>query len=161
MPSASRAQASARSAGTPSATSCAAIVAAGSGSKRTSWQREITVSSTRPSWSVIRIRCTYDAGSSSVFSSRLATSSFIVSTRSSTNTRRRASNGVRVAAFTTGPSTSSTRITCAPLGRTQVRSGWVPCITRVRTPSGSSEPSASSSAANARATVRFPVPAGP
>ena len=38
------------------------------------------------------------AGSSSVFSIRLATSSFIVSTRSSTNTRLRDSNGVRVAA---------------------------------------------------------------
>ena len=85
----------ARSAGTPSASRCDAIVAAGSGSKRTSWHREMTVSSTRPSWSVIRIRCTYDAGSSSVFSSRLATSSFMVSTRSSTKTRRFASNGVR------------------------------------------------------------------
>ncbi len=84
-----------------------------------------------------------------------------MSTRSSTNTRRRASNGVRVAALTTGPSMSSTRITCAPVGRTQVRSGCAPCITRVRTSSGSGDPSASSSAANARATVRFPVPAGP
>ena len=52
-----------------------------------------------------------------------------------------ASNGVRVAALTTGPSTSSTRITCAPLGRTQVRSGCVPDATRWRTDSGSSEPS--------------------
>ena len=37
-------------------------------------------------------------------------------------------------------STSSTRITCAPLGRTQVRSGCVPCCTRRRTASGSGCP---------------------
>ena len=83
---------------TPSASSPAAIRSADSGSKRTSWQRETTVSSTCPSASVSRIRCTKSAGSSSVFSSRLATSSFIVSARSSTNTRRDDSNGVRVGA---------------------------------------------------------------
>ena len=127
LPSASRAHAPARPASTPSACSSSAIRVAGSGSKRTSWQRETTVSSTRPSASVSRIRCTKAAGSSSVLSSRFATSSFIVSTRSSTNTRLRASNGVRVAAATTGSSTSSTRITCAPVGRTQVRSGCEPC----------------------------------
>src|SRR3954454_15756050 len=56
----------------------------------------------------------------------------MVSTRSSTNTRRRDSNGVCVAAATTGSSMSSTRITWTPLGWTQVRSGCAPCITRRR-----------------------------
>ena len=134
---------------------------AGNGSKRTSWQREITVGITCARASVSRIRWTNAAGSSSVFSSRLATSSFIVSTRSSTNTRRLDSKGVRVAAATTGSSTSSVRITCAPVGRTQVRSGCAPDIARWRALSGSGEPAASSSAANARAAVRLPTPPGP
>ena len=133
----------------------------GSGSNLTGWQRDTTVSSIRPIASVRRTRCTNDAGSSSVFSILLATSSFMVSARSSTNTRRVASNGVRAAAATTGPSTSSTRMTCAPLGRTQVRSGWAPVITRRRTSSGSGSSCASSSAASARATTAFPVPGGP
>ena len=68
------------------------------------------MSITRLSRSVSRIRWTNGAGSSSVFSSRLATVSFISSTRSSTNTRRLDSNGVRDAAATTGPSTSAARI---------------------------------------------------
>ena len=133
----------------------------GSGSKRTGWQREATVSITRLSRSVSRIRWTNEAGSSSVLSSRLATVSFIVSTRSRTNTRRLDSNGVLDAAATTGPSTSAARIWAAPVGLTQVRSGCVPAITRWRALSGSASPSASSSAAKARATVRLPVPAGP
>jgi hypothetical protein len=91
----------------------------------------------------------------------LATSSFIVSARSSTKTRRELSNGVRPAADTTASSTSLTRITCAPVGLTQVRSGCVPASTRVRAASGSDSPSASSSAASARAAVRLPVPGGP
>ncbi len=105
--------------------------------------------------------CTKAAGSSSVFSIRLATSSFMVSTRSSTKTRRSASNGVRVAAPTTASSMSPTRITWAPVGRTQVRSGCEPVCTRRRTPSGSAAPTARSSAASARAAVRLPDPAGP
>ena len=92
--------------------------------------------STCPSASVNRMRCTNRAGSSRVLSRRLATSSFIVSTRSSTNTRRDASNGVREDAATTGSATSSVRITCAPVGRTQVRSGCEPAPTRRRTPIG-------------------------
>ncbi len=161
MPAARRAQASAFSASTPSASSASATRDGGSGSKRTGWQREATVSITRLSRSVSRIRCTNAAGSSSVFSSRLATVSFIVSTRSSTKTRRLDSNGVREAAATTGPSTSAARIWAAPVGLTQVRSGWLPLPTRWRTRSGSASPSASSSAAKARATVRLPTPAGP
>ena len=116
---------------------------------------------TSDSASVSRIRWTNAAGSSSVLSSRLATSSFIVSTRSSTNTRRLDSNGVRVAAATTGSSTSSVRITCAPVGLTQVRSGCEPDMARWRALSGSGEPAASSSAAKARAASRLPTPAGP
>ena len=63
-------------------------------SKRTTWQRERIVGSTSPSRSVIRIRCTNEAGSSSVFSIRLAASSPSSSARSITNTRRDDSNGV-------------------------------------------------------------------
>ena len=49
----------------------------------------------------------------------------------------------------------------APLGVTQVRSGCTPCLTRSRALAGSAAPSASSSAANARAASRLPLPAGP
>ena len=89
----------------------------GSGSKRTCWQREAIVASTSSRRSLSSIRCTNAGGSSSVFSSRLAAWSFIVSTASITNTRRAASNGVRVAAATTGSSMSLTSISAAPLGR--------------------------------------------
>ena len=87
-----------------------------------------------------RSSTTYGGGSSSVLSSELAASSFIVSARSSTNTRWRASNGVRDAADTTASPTSRRSISCAPLGATQVRSGCVPCCTRVRADAGSSRP---------------------
>jgi hypothetical protein len=85
----------------------------------------------------------------------------MVSTRSITNTRRRDSNGVRAAAATTGSSMSETSISAAPLGVTHVRSGCTPCSARSRALSGSAAPSASSAAANARATSRLPEPAGP
>jgi hypothetical protein len=111
--------------------------------------------------SVSRIKWTNGAGSSSVFSSLFAACSISVSARSSTNTRRAASNGVIAAAAITGSSTSPTSISWAPLGTTHVRSGCVPCSTRVRAPAGSAAPCASSSAANARAAVRLPLPAGP
>ena len=78
-----------------------------------------------------------------------------------TKTRRRASNGVRVAAATTGSSTSPTRIPAALAGATQVRSGCTPCSTRVRALPGSGAPSESSAAAKARAAAAFPLPAGP
>ena len=68
------------------------------------------VGSTSPGRSVSSTRCANDGGSSSVFSIRLAASSFIVSTPSRTNTRRCASNGVRDAAPTTGSSMSATRM---------------------------------------------------
>ena len=55
---------------------------------------------------------------------RLAAWSFIVSAASITNTRRADSNGVRVAAATTGSSMSPTSISAAPDGVTHVRSGW-------------------------------------
>ena len=77
----------------------------------------------RASRSVSRIRCTNEAGSSSVLNIRLAASSPSSSTRSITNTRRADSNGVRLAAATTGSSMSLTRISWAPLGTTHVRSG--------------------------------------
>ena len=100
-----------------------------------------------------------DAGSSSVFSSRLATSSFIVSTRSSTNTRRDASNGVRVAAahHRLLHVLHAHDVRAASAGP---RSGRDACraARAWRTASGSRRPSASSSAANARAAVRLPVP---
>ena len=57
---------------------------------------------------------------------RLAAASIIVSARSITNTRREASNGVRVAAATTASSTSETSSSCAPEGVTHVRSGCDP-----------------------------------
>ena len=72
------------------------------------------------------MRCTNAAGSSSVLSIRLAASSPSSSTRSITNTRRRDSNGVLLAAAITGPSMSETSISWAPLGTTQVRSGCAP-----------------------------------
>ena len=97
----------------------------------------VIVGSTCDRRSVSSSRTTYGGGSSSVFSSALAASSFIVSARSSTNTRWRASNGVREAAETTASSTSRRSISCAPLGATHVRSGCVPCSTRVRADSGS------------------------
>ncbi len=92
---------------------------------------------------------------------RLAAWSFIVSTDSITNTRRADSNGVRVAAATTGSSMSPTSISAAPDGVTHVRSGWQSRATRAATVSGSRAPSASRTAANARAIARLPVPAGP
>ena len=64
-----------------------------------------------------RIRCANGGGSSSVLSIRLADWSFIVSARSMTNTRRRDSNGVRVAAATTGSSMSETSISRRAAGR--------------------------------------------
>ena len=92
---------------------------------------------------------------------RLAAWSFIASTPSITNTRRADSNGVRVAAATTGSSMSATSISAAPVGRHPGQVGMaVP-----RDPLGdrprSARASASSAAANARATARLPVPAGP
>ena len=114
-----------------------------------------------PGRSVRSTRWAKSAGSSSVLSIRLAAWSFIVSARSMTNTRRRASNGVRVAAATTGSSMSETSISAAPLGVTHVRSGCTPCSTRVLTDSGSAAPSLSSAAAKARATVALPEPPGP
>ena len=78
-----------------------------------------------------------------------------------TKTRRVDSNGVRAAPATTAWSTSPTRIPAALAGATQVRSGWAPCSTRAAAPNGSAAPSVSSAEANARATVRLPLPAGP
>ena len=92
---------------------------------------------------------------------RLAAWSFMLSTASIANTRRADSNGVRVAAATTGSSMSATSISAAPEGRTHVRSGWLSRATRSATVPGLRAPSASSAAANARATVRLPVPGGP
>ena len=66
-----------------------------------------------------------------------------------------------LAAAITGSAMSLTRISWAPLGATQVRSGCAPEIARARALSGSAEPSASSSEATSRATVRLPGPAGP
>ena len=136
-PSASRAHACACSGAMPWRPRRSASCAAGSASKRTSWQRERIVGSTSPSRSVSSSRWTNGAGSSSVFSSLFAACSIIVSARSSTNTRRADSNGVIAAAAITGCSTSPTSISCAPLGATHVRSGCAPCSTRVRTPPGS------------------------
>src|SRR5438309_518184 len=53
---------------------------------------------------------------------------------------------------------SDTRISWAPLGTTQVRSGCDPERALSRAPSGSGEPAVSSSAATARATERLPAP---
>ncbi len=79
----------------------AAMRSGGCGSKRTTWQREAIVGSTCPGLSVSSSSTTYGGGSSSVLSRVLAASSFIVSARSSTNTRRVDSNGVCEAAATT------------------------------------------------------------
>ena len=107
------------------------------------------------------MRCANEGGSSSVLSIRLAAWSLSSSASSITNTRRLASNGVRAAAATTASSTSPTRIPAALAGATQVRSGCAPCATRAAAPRGSATPSVSSAVANARATVRLPLPAGP
>ena len=78
-----------------------------------------------------------------------------------TNTRLRASNG-RIAAWrTTCVRTSSTRISCAPRGSTQVKSGCTPDSTRRSASCGSGSPAEISAAANARAAARLPEPAGP
>ena len=95
----------------------AAISSALGASKRTCWQREAIVGRISPGRSVSSTRCAKAAGSSSVLSIRLAAWSFIVSARSMTNTRRRASNGVRVAAATTGSSMSETSISRGAAGR--------------------------------------------
>ena len=131
------------------------------GSNRTAWQREAIVGSTCVGRFVSRSSTTYDGGSSSVFSSAFAASSFITSTRSSTKIRCAASNGVCDAAPTTVSATSRRSISCAPDGVTQVRSGWLPCSARTLTFAGSFAPLARSSPANARATSRLPEPAGP
>ena len=91
----------------------------------------------------------------------LAAGSSIVSTRSSTNTRQLASNGVWPAAATTDWSTSPRSMMWAPLGATHVRSGCTPASARAFAFSGSGASRASSSAANARAASRLPEPAGP
>ena len=140
----------------PAATSCSL-----GASKRTVWQRERIVGRISPRRSVSRMRWTNAAGSSRVLSMRLAASSPSSSARSITNTRRLDSNGVLLAAEITGSSMSETRISWAPLGTTQVRSGCAPLITRARALSGSASPSASSSAARARAAARLPAPPGP
>src|ERR1700730_6249482 len=56
---------------------------------------------------------------------------------------------------------SETRISCAPLGTTQVRSGCEPESALSLAPSGSGDPAVSSSAATARAAERLPAPPGP
>ncbi len=161
-PSARRAHARAVSASTGTAASSPRSISSGGGaSKRTRWQRETIVGSTSCTRSVSSTTCTKRGGSSSVFSSRLAAWSFIVSADSITNTRRLDSNGVRVAAATTGSSMSATSISAAPDGRTHVRSGCASRATRSATVSGSAAPSASSAAANARAVAALPAPAGP
>jgi hypothetical protein len=91
---------------------------------------------------------------------RLAAASFIVSARSMTKTRLVASNGVRLAAATTGSSTSATTMSAAPVGRTHVRSGCTPSSAGARPPRdrravGEQPP------AKARAAARLPAPAGP
>ena len=85
----------------------------------------------------------------------------MVPAASITNTLRVDSNGVWVTAATTGSSMSLTSTSLDPLGVTQVRSGWAPRATRSATVAGWRAPSASRAAANERATVRLPVPAGP
>ena len=120
-PRASREHASSRWVSSPSSRS--AITAAGSGSKRTCRQREAIVGITSAGRSVSSSRCTNAAGSSSVFSMRLAACSLSVCAASITNTRRADSNGVRAAAATTGCSMSATSISVAPDAVTHVRSG--------------------------------------
>ena len=140
----------------------AAISSALGASKRTGWQREAIVGRISPGRLGQQDEVREGGGSSSVLSIRLAAWSFIVSARSMTNTRRRASNGVRVAAATTGSSMSATSISAAPLGVTQVRSGCTPCSTRSRDGVGvGARRRLSSAAAKARATSRLPAPAGP
>src|SRR5215210_7787676 len=85
----------------------------------------------------------------------------MVSARSSTNTRHADSNGVCEAAATTDWSTSPRSMMWAPLGATQVRSGWEPDSARARALTGSGASRESSSAANSRAASRLPEPAGP
>src|SRR4051794_24203906 len=161
-PSASRAAASAVSGGTPWRVCSRWLSSAGvAASKRTSWQREAVVGRMLPGRFVSSTRCANGGGSSSVLSSLLAAWSFMVSAPSMTKTRRRASNGVRVAAPMTGSSMSPTSISAAPLGRTQVRSGWTPSTARRLASEGSPAPSARGSAAKARAASRLPAPAGP
>ena len=145
----------------PNASSARAVSSTVGASNRTSWQRERIVGSTSASRSDSRIRCTNDAGSSSVFSIRLAASSPNSSTRSITNTRHAASKGVLLAADMTGPAMSLTSISWAPLGATHVRSGCAPEATLARALAGSGEPAASSSPAIARAADRLPAPPGP
>ena len=127
------------------------------GSNRTAWQREAIVGSTCVGRFVSRSSTTYDGGSSSVFSSAFAASSFITSTRSSTKIRCAASNGVCDAAPTTVSATSLRSISCAPDGVTQVRSGWLPCSARTLTFAGSFAPLARSSPAKARRRLACPA----
>ena len=78
-----------------------------------------------------------------------------------TNTRRAASNGVRVAAATTGSSTSADEDPGGARGRDpgEVRVDAVLARARARC-RGRRAPSASSAAANARAAAALPLPAG-
>ena len=92
--------------------------------------------STSSRCSASRIRWANGGGSSSVLSKRLAAWSFMLPAASITNTRRLDSNGVCAAAATTGSSMSLTSTSLAPLGVTQVRSGWASRRTRASTVCG-------------------------
>jgi len=131
--------------------------------------KRCSFSASRPHMNVPRIAPTKPRGSDTTVgltsghnaSAPRIAGPIIVSAPSTTNTRRLASNGVRAGAPTTGSSMSDTSISAAPLGVTQVRSGWAPCSARSRAPSSFGEPVARSSAATARAAARFPAPPGP
>ena len=135
--------------------------AGGIAPKRTGRQRDGIVSSKRPGAELTSTKCANDPGSSSVFSNEFCDSSFMRSASTITNTRRLDSNGRRAAWRTMRVRTSSTRISCAPRGSIQVRSGCTPDMTRRSASAGSSAPAAISAAANARAARRLPLPAGP
>ena len=130
-------------------------------SKRTSWQRERIVGSTSASRSVSRIRCTNDAGSSSVFSIRLAASSPSSSTRSITNTRRPDSNGVLLGRRDDRPVDVADEDLVGAARRDPGQIGMGAGGARARALVRIGEPAASSSAAIARAAAACRRPPGP
>ena len=108
------------------------------------------------------MRWANDAGSSSVLSILFCDCSFIVSARSMTKTRRRASNGVRVAAATTGSSMSPTSISVRAARRDPGEVGMDAVLDALARVVGIGARRRRAARRRTRGpTARLPAPAGP
>src|SRR5437773_1166037 len=165
-PSASGASWLACSAGTPEASSTRTTSGAGSGSRRTTWQRERTVGRRSAAEEATSTSTVAPGGSSSVFRSAFCACSLRQCASSSTPTLRAAMSGWS-ASQRVSPRTCSMRMSRRSGSRaTRCRSGCVPAPTRVQCAQAPHAPPATGAAqrrraAKASASVRLPMPAGP